>query len=85
MTKRDRIRAVYQHACLRYVMSERTTNATLRERLGISSRNAAVASRLLNDALQAGMIVIADPSTGPRYRSYLPFWAVTPSNETGHS
>ncbi len=85
MTRRDRIRAVYQHACLRYVMSEQTTNATLRERLGISSRNAAVASRLLNDALQAGMIVIADPSTGPRYRSYLPFWAVTPSNETGHS
>ena len=38
-------------------------------------RNAAVASRLLNEALEAGVIVIEDPTAGKRSRSYLPFWA----------
>ena len=75
MNKADRERAVYIHACLRYVMREKTTNATLRQRFGIASRNAAVASRLLNEALEAGVIVIEDPTAGKRSRSYLPFWA----------
>ena len=75
MNKADRERAVYLHACLRYVMREKTTNATLRQRFGIASRNAAVASRLLNEALEAGVIVIEDPTAGKRSRSYLPFWA----------
>ncbi len=75
MNGADRVRAVYLHACLRYVMREKTTNATLRQRFGIAGRNAAVASRLLNEALEAGVIVIEDPTAGKRSRSYLPFWA----------
>ena len=75
MSRADRIRAVYQHSCLRYVMGEKTTNSTLRQRLGISSANSAVVSRLLGDALKAGAIVIEDGAAGPRSRAYLPFWA----------
>ena len=75
MSKADRVRAVYQHSCLRYVMGEKTTNSTLRQRLGISSANSAVVSRLLGDALKAGAIVIEDEAAGPRRRAYLPFWA----------
>ena len=75
MNRADRVRAVYLHVCLRYVMREKTTNATLRLRFGIAGRNAAVASRLLNEALEAGVIVIEDPTAGKRSRSYLPFWA----------
>ncbi len=83
MLKRDRIRAVYQHACLRYVMGERTTNATLRERFDIPSRNAAIASRLLGDALEAGVIVVEDQRAGLRSRAYLPFWAAPAENGFG--
>ena len=61
-------------------MGEKTSNATLRERFGISVRNAAAASRLLGDALKAGMIVVEDPEAGARRRSYLPFWAAPPTN-----
>ena len=75
MGKPDRVRSVYLHTCLRYVMREKTTNATLRQRFGVDSRNAAVVSRLLNEAVEADVIVIEDPTAGKRSRSYMPFWA----------
>ena len=82
MSRADRIRAVYQHASLRYIMGEKTTNATLRERFGISSANSAVVSRLLGDALKADVIVMEDETTGPRRRAYLPYWAAPAENGT---
>lgn len=75
MDKAERVRACYLHACLRYVTREPMTNASLRQRLGIDDRNLATASRLLGEAVEAGLIVIADPDVGTRIRSYLPFWA----------
>ena len=75
MDRSDRVRAVYLHACLRHVTRRKTTNATLRRRFGIAGRNAAVASRLLNDAVDEGWIAIEDPTAGRRNRAYLPFWA----------
>ena len=80
MNRSDKVRAVYLHACLRYVMRKKTTNATLRQRFGIANQNAAVVSRLLNEALEAGMIVIEDPVAGRRSRAYLPFWAIPTAN-----
>ncbi len=75
MHKEDRVRACYLHSCLRYVTREPMTNASLRARFGISEKNASMASRLLNEAVEAGLIVVADPKVGTRIRSYLPFWA----------
>ena len=75
MSKRDRIRACYLHACLCYVSRRRMTNATLRKRFGIADQNAANASRLLKEAVEDEKIVIEDPSVGIRSRTYLPFWA----------
>jgi len=75
MSPADKVRAVYQHACLRYVLGERTGNTSLRERFGIASQNASTASRLLNEALKAGMIVIEEPRAGTKSRNYLPYWA----------
>jgi predicted HTH transcriptional regulator len=75
MAKADRVRACYLHACLRYVTRQPMTNASLRQRLGIDDKNIATASRLLGEAVEAGLIVIADPEVGTRIRSYLPFWA----------
>lgn len=75
MDKTDRVRACYLHACLRYVTREPMTNASLRERFGIAEKNASMASRFLNEAVEAGLIVVADPEAGTRIRRYLPFWA----------
>jgi hypothetical protein len=53
-----------------------------RERFGIVEKNAAVASRLLNEAMEAGMIVVRDPEAGTRNRTYLPYWAApSPARE----
>jgi ATP-dependent DNA helicase RecG len=77
MDKTDRIRACYLHACLRYVMRQPMTNTTLRERFGITEKNASVASRLLNEAIKAGLVVVEDQSVGTRARRYLPYWAAS--------
>ena len=75
MGKAERVRACYMHACLRYVTGQPMNNASLRERFDISKENAAQASRLLKEALDARVIAIRDPEAGTRSRTYLPFWA----------
>ncbi|MBN6034202.1 putative DNA binding domain-containing protein [Amycolatopsis sp. 195334CR] len=75
MSKDEKVRAVYLHACLRRVNHGTLTNSSLRERFGISQQNAAVASRLISDAVDAGLIVPFDPGAGRRFMQYLPYWA----------
>lgn len=75
MDKAERIRAIYQHACLRYVSREHMTNTTVRSRFGIEARNSAQASRLIKEALEAGAVVPYDAAAGTRSMRYLPFWA----------
>ena len=75
MDKEDRIRAVYLHACLRYVQREHMTNTTLRERFGIDAKNSATASRLLKEALAAEVVKLEDAEAPPKLRRYLPRWA----------
>lgn len=83
MDRVERIRATYLHICIQYVASKRATNATLRKRFGIPDNNASVVSRLLNDAVDAGMIAVADSMAGYRQRAYVPFWAAEHADETG--
>lgn len=77
MDRADRVRAVYLHACLRYVSQERTTNASVRERFGIERKNSATASRLIREALEAGLVVPYDPEAGRKFMRYVPFWAAS--------
>ena len=75
MDRTDRVRAVYLHACLRYVNREQMTNTSVRERFGIEPTNKAVASRLIRDALDAGLIRLVNKDVADKLRSYVPFWA----------
>ena len=76
MDRNDRIRATYQHCCLRYVMNERMTNQSLRERFRLPEKKAESASRAIRDSVDADKIKLADPEqTSLRYRHYMPFWA----------
>lgn len=76
MDKGDRIRACYLHACLKFVNREFMTNSSLRERFGIETKNSATASRLIKEALEAGVIVPHDASAAPKLMKYVPGWAV---------
>lgn len=51
------------------------TNSSLRERFGIEERNAAIASRIIRDTMDDGMIKPYDPNQGKKYARYVPFWA----------
>jgi predicted HTH transcriptional regulator len=76
MDKADRIRACYLHACLQFVQRRQMTNTTLRERFGIEEQNRAQVSRVIGDALDAGLIRSHNPESGSRrHASYVPCWA----------
>lgn len=76
MSKVDKLRACYLHACLRRVHREYMTNASLRERFAIPSHNSAMISRLLNESCEEGLVKLADEAdTSVRNRRYIPYWA----------
>ncbi len=76
MNKEEKIRACYQHACLKYVSNEKMSNQTIRERFGIDEHNSAVASRIIKDAIEAHVIKENDPDNqSKKYKKYVPYWA----------
>jgi ATP-dependent DNA helicase RecG len=76
LDKKEKIRACYQHACLKWVSNEKMSNQSLRERFQIEDKNAAIASRIIKDTFEAGMIKEDDPENKSRkHRNYVPFWA----------
>ena len=76
MDRNDRVRACYQHCALKWVMSERMTNQSLRERFHLAEDKAAIASQIITATIEAGLIK-ADESVGGsrKFARYLPFWA----------
>ncbi|MFG1294088.1 ATP-binding protein, partial [Xanthobacter versatilis] len=76
MDREDRVRACYQHCSLKWVLNERMTNQTLRERFGLPESRAAIASQIISATIEAGMIK-PDETVGAsrKYARYLPFWA----------
>jgi len=76
MDRKERIRACYQHACLKYVSNEKMTNQTLRVRFNIEDHNYSIASRIIREAIGEGVIKEIDPENKSRkYAGYIPFWA----------
>lgn len=75
MDKADRVRACYLHACLKWVMRDYLTNASLRERFGVEERNKAAVSRYIREAVDAGMIRPFDEDAARKLMKYVPYWA----------
>jgi predicted HTH transcriptional regulator len=76
MDRDDRIRACYQHCCLKWVVSERMTNQSLRERFHLPESKSAIISQIISAAMDAGMVKADEKVGGSRkYARYLPFWA----------
>lgn len=70
MSKPDKLRACYQHACLLSVSGEYMTNQSLRERLNIDKKNYPIVSRIIKEAIDNNYIIEYENS-----RMYSPYWA----------
>lgn len=72
--KIERVRACYQHACLKYVFNDKMNNQSLRARLGIENKNYPMASRIIKDTLEAKLIK-EESQDGASRHNYIPYWA----------
>ncbi|WP_283170825.1 ATP-binding protein [Curtanaerobium respiraculi] len=76
MTKRERMDAVYWHACLKYAQAESMNNQSLRERFGLGDerKDSLAISRLIRECCESGVIREEDEDAGTRYKRYIPGW-----------
>ena len=76
MDRKDRVRACYQHCCLRYVTNRKMTNQSLRERFNLPESKSAIISQIISAAIEAG-VVKADETVGAsrKFARYIPIWA----------
>ncbi|XMD73545.1 helix-turn-helix domain-containing protein [Campylobacter lari] len=75
MSKQDRIRATYQHCCLKWASKEAMTNASLRVRFKIGDKQHSKASKIISDTLEAGLIKQQDPENkSTKHAKYVPFF-----------
>jgi len=76
MDRDDRTRACYQHCALKYVMSERMTNQTLRDRFHLPESKSSIISQVIAAAMEEGLVKLDEKVGASRkYARYLPFWA----------
>ncbi len=75
MDKDDRVRACYLHCCLKWAERKPMNNASVRERFGIENQNKALASRIIAQTIDAGLIKPHDADAGVRNRRYIPSWS----------
>lgn len=66
MDRVDRVRACYQHCALKWVMSERMTNQTLRERFRLSEGKSAVLSQVISATIDSGLVKSNEVAGGSR-------------------
>ena len=75
MTREERIAVCYQYTCLLYEDGQAINNQTVRERFNLNKNQTVMASRILADTLESGLIKMKDPETeSKRYSSYIPYY-----------
>jgi ATP-dependent DNA helicase RecG len=76
MDREEKIRACYQHTCLCCVSGKQMTNTTLRKRLKIEDKNYPMASRIIKETMDEGLIKRhTQDSNSKKDSRYVPFWA----------
>ena len=75
MQRGDRVRACFQHCALKWVMRERMTNQSLRERFQLPEEKAPTISQVIAASVESGLVKL-DQSVGAskKFARYLPFW-----------
>ena len=77
MSKDEQLRACYMHSCLKYVMRDFLTNASLRKRFGIRETGRSTISRIIRDAVNTKLIAPHNPDAAPKQMRYMPWWAAS--------
>ena len=76
MAPADRIRACYQHCCLRYITGQVTNNKSLRERFKLSDKFSSQVGAVIDACEKENLIKVGEQGkTSTRYRTYVPHWA----------
>ncbi len=76
MDRSDRVRACYQHCCLKYLINQRMNNQSLRERFGLPKDKAATVSQIIAATVDEDRIKLeAGATSSTRFNQYIPFWA----------
>jgi len=75
MDREEKVRACYLHTVLKHLNRQSMSNTTLRDRFGIDPQNSATVSRIIKQAVEAGVIKPYDESAGTRAMRYVPHWA----------
>lgn len=76
MDRDDRIRACFQHCVLLYKDHRAMNNKNVRDRFNLSNTQISVATKIISDTVEAGLIKVSDPNNLSRkYISYIPIWA----------
>ena len=76
MSLDERLRACYQHCCLKYVSNERMTNASFRKRLGLKEGQYPLAWKVITTAIEKGLIRSGNPKGRSRkFAHYVPYWS----------
>ena len=75
LTPDERIHAVYQHCCLRFVTNHIANNESIRGLFRIEKQNAATVSRLLAEAVDGKKIRPVDENAANKLMRYVPYWA----------
>ncbi|MDI3560149.1 ATP-binding protein [Bradyrhizobium sp. Arg816] len=75
MDQEARIRACYQHACLRYESNDYMTNASFRLRLGLRDKQYPQASIVIRDTIDQGLIRPLTEDQANRNAKYVPWYA----------
>lgn len=75
MTRDERIRACYQHACLKFECGEPMSNGSLRLRFGLKQTQYPQVSSVINDTIDTGLIKPISADQPKRTARYIPIYA----------
>lgn len=75
MDSEERVRACYQHCCLKYVNREMMNNQTLRQRFKVTESGSPLVSRIIKQTVEAELIKLYDENANRRAYRYIPIWA----------
>lgn len=74
MTREERIRACYQHTCLKFEFGDQMSNGSLRLRFGLKQTQYPQVSNVINDTINAGLIKPMNADQANRHARYVPHY-----------
>lgn len=75
MTKDEKIEACYQHACLLNEDGLTINNQSVRERFNLNKNQSSIASRIIADTQEAGLIKVSNTDiSSKKYMAYTPYY-----------